>query len=104
MWFVCQWDRSPPETKWHKSIFTSGQCMALNNEQNPYCLVSYKRPRNYEFQTLHSLTFFPLTEGDLNIHSEWIHLILTFKDSLQGRWFMQCICQTELSPIEWRWF
>ena len=31
--------------KW-QTLTTRGQCTAFNNEENPYHIVSYKRPQN----------------------------------------------------------
>ena len=46
MWYDCQWDKSPQETKWHKKLTTIGHLAEFNIEQTPYRIVSYKRPRN----------------------------------------------------------
>ena len=46
MWYDCQRDNCPQETKMTQQLTTIGHHMAFNNEQNPYRIVSYKRPRN----------------------------------------------------------
>ena len=37
---------SPQDTKMTQKLTTIGHRMAFNNEQSPYRIVSYKRPRN----------------------------------------------------------
>ena len=46
MWYDCQWVNSPQVTKMIQKLTTIGHNTAFNNEQSPYRIVSYKRPRN----------------------------------------------------------
>ena len=46
MWHDCQWDNSPQVTKMTQKLTTVSHRTAFNNEQSPYRIVSYKRPRN----------------------------------------------------------
>ena len=46
MWYDCQLDNSPQETKMTQKLTTIGNRTAFNNEQIPCHIVSYKRPRN----------------------------------------------------------
>ena len=46
MWFDCQWDNSPQETKMTHKLTSIGHHEDFNNEQSPYNIVSYKRPRD----------------------------------------------------------
>ena len=39
-------ENSPQDTKMTQKLTTIGHRMAFNNEQSPYCIVSYKRHRN----------------------------------------------------------
>ena len=45
IWYDCQWDNCPQETKMTQTLTTIGHRTAFNNEQSPYLIVSYKRPR-----------------------------------------------------------
>ena len=45
MWYDCQWDSYPQKTKMTQTLTTIGHRTAFNNEQSPYRIVSYKRPR-----------------------------------------------------------
>ena len=40
------------ETKITQKLTTIGHHMAFNNEQSPYCIVIYKRPRNDTCKTI----------------------------------------------------
>ena len=44
MWYDCQWDNCPQETKMTQTLTFIGHGTAFNNEQSPYRIVSYKRP------------------------------------------------------------
>ena len=46
MWYDCQRDNSPQETKMTQKLTTIGHRTVFSNEQSPYRIVSYKRPRN----------------------------------------------------------
>ena len=46
MWYDCQWNNYPQKTKMTQTFTTIGHRTAFNNEQSPYRIVSYKRPRN----------------------------------------------------------
>ena len=46
MWYDCQWDNRPQETKMTQKLTNICHRTAFNNEQSPYRIVSYKRPRN----------------------------------------------------------
>ena len=46
MWYDCQRDNSPHETKMTQKLPTLGNRTTFNNEQSPYRIVSYKMPRN----------------------------------------------------------
>ena len=46
MWYDCQCYNRPQETKMTQKLTTIGHRTAFNNEQSPYRIVSYKRPRN----------------------------------------------------------
>ena len=37
-----------------QKLTTIGHCMDFNNEQSPYCIVSYKRLQNEKCQTIQS--------------------------------------------------
>ena len=41
MWYSCQWDNSPQETKWHRNKGYRS-LYSFNNEQSLYRIVSYK--------------------------------------------------------------
>ena len=43
MWYDCQWDNFPQETKMTQKLTILGHRTAFNNEQSPYRIVSYKR-------------------------------------------------------------
>ena len=45
MWYDCQCDNGPQETKMKQTLTTISHRTALNNEQSPYRIVSYKGPR-----------------------------------------------------------
>ena len=45
MWYDCQWDNYPQETKITQTLVTIGHRTAFNHEQSPYCIARYKRPR-----------------------------------------------------------
>ena len=45
MWYDCQLDNYPQKTKMTQTLTTIGHRTAFNNEQSPYRIVSYKRPR-----------------------------------------------------------
>ena len=45
MWYYCQRDNCPQETKMTQTLTTIDHRTAFNNEQSPYRIVSYKRPR-----------------------------------------------------------
>ena len=47
IWYECQRDNSTQETKVTQILTTISHRMAFNNEQSPYRIVRYKRPRNY---------------------------------------------------------
>ena len=39
MWYDCQSDNSPQETKMTQKLTTIGHCAAFNNEQSPYLIM-----------------------------------------------------------------
>ena len=43
---LLQWDNCPQEIKMTQKLTTIGNRTAFNNEQSPYRIVGYKRPRN----------------------------------------------------------
>ena len=45
VWYDCQGDNYPQKTKMTQTITTIGHRTAFNNEQSPYRIVSYNRPR-----------------------------------------------------------
>ena len=46
IWYDCQLDYSPQETKMTQKLTTIGHWMAFNNEHSLYRIVIYKRPQN----------------------------------------------------------
>ena len=46
MWYDCHVDNFPQETKMTQKLTTIGHRTAFNNEQIPYRILSFKRPRN----------------------------------------------------------
>ena len=45
MWYDCQLDNCSQETNMTQTLTTIGHRTAFNNDQSPYHIVSYKRPR-----------------------------------------------------------
>ena len=41
--------------KMKQKLITIGHRTAFNNEQSPYCIVSYKRPRNNNCKTIQTI-------------------------------------------------
>ena len=58
VWYDCQRDNSPQETKMTKKLQTIGHRTVVNNEQSPYRIVSYKMPRNNNVKRENSLLIY----------------------------------------------
>ena len=52
LWFDCQWDKSPQETKMTQQLTAKGHRTVFNNDESPYRQVSDKMPRNHKCKTI----------------------------------------------------